>query len=131
MPTYPIGMYKQFKFLKMPPLELLVFVQTHSCLLFPPVACVFTMTQLKCANLQFFLHISHWLQEVHLVEGLHYNTRDSGFDSHREFGNFTVTYSFCLHSVALTSTQPKRNEYLGISLRLQWGQCVEMTTLSS
>jgi len=49
----------------------------------------------------------------------------------RVLGNFTAISSFCLYSVSLRSTQPNRNEYLEISLRVKQGQCVELKTLLS
>jgi hypothetical protein len=58
-----------------------------------------------------------------LVEELRHKTGGSGF-------NFKVADSFCPHSVALGSTQPRtEKEYREISLGVQCGRRVELTAL--
>ena len=54
-----------------------------------------------------------------LVEELRHKTGGSGF-------SFKMADSFCPHSVALESTQPRNRE---ISLAVQWSQRVELTAL--
>ena len=100
--------------------------------LFPPVDCLFKITQMQYA-------ISAILFGTFLIDYEKYSWlwhctttwEILSPNPSRVLGTFTATYSFCLHSVAVRSNQPNRNEYVGISLGVKCGQCVELTTLPS
>jgi hypothetical protein len=53
-----------------------------------------------------------------VVEALRYKTGGSGFDFQRVLGNFEVSYSFDLHSLALESTQPQTEMSTGRHIKL-------------
>jgi hypothetical protein len=117
----------------MPPVGLCLCLYSHtaSSLLFPPVACLYKMTQMQCANFAILFGIFLIGYKKYSCLG-HCTTawEIPGSIPSRVLGNFMATYSFCLHSAALSSTQLNRNEYLGIFLEwsgvsaLSWQVCL-------
>jgi hypothetical protein len=131
---FPLACMNSLNFYKWPPLRLCLCLYSHTAnsLLFPTVGCVFAMTQKQYAI--FAILFGTFLISYEKYSWLWHCTTTREIPdsiSSRVLGNFTATYSFCLHSLALRSNQPNINEYLGISLGLKWGQCIELTTLSS
>ena len=86
----------------------------------------------KSFRKRFIEHHFSFLQSFHALwcswfRGLGTIWEVPGSTPARAFGNLEVTYYFCLHSVALGSTQPLTE----ISLGVKCDRSVELTTLPS
>jgi hypothetical protein len=131
-PPLPLACMNSLNSYKRPLWEYACLYSHTANSLFPPVACVFMMTQFQCAIFAILFGIFPIrLQEVQLVEVLHYNTRDSGFDSQQGPWKFYSDLFLLSAFIRWSPSHPNRIEYQWISLDIKWNWCIELTTIPS